>query len=301
MNITLRQIEVFFYTARLGSLSKAADRLCITQAAASMALRELENQLDEKLFDRTGKKLVLNENGRAVVTPASELMGRTTELEGFFNGGSGLSGHLVIGASSTVGNYVLPEYIAVFIDSNKKSTVDLKVGNTEEIIGRVLKFETDIGVIEGVCSESAVRVIPWTEDELAVFVSARHPLASKENVTAADLEGCDWILREKGSGTRDAFENQARELGMNINIRTVLGHTEAVKNAVANGHGVGCLSRRVLEELESLGQIKLLKTDFFDLRRSFYVILHKDKYVSNTLNSFFLQLGVNIREHLKTT
>lgn len=299
MNITLRQIETFFYTAKLGSLSRAAEKLCITQAAASMALKELESQFGEKLFDRMGKKLILNENGRAIVTPVSELIGRTNDLEDFFFAKSGLSGHLIIGASSTIGNYVLPEYIARFIDNNRKSSVNLNVGNTAEIIDKVLKFEVDIGIIEGFCSESVVKEISWLDDELAIFVSKNHHLAGKQDITIKDLEECDWILREKGSGTRDVFENQVRALGMSINIRTVLGHTEAIKNAVANGDGIGCLSKCVLGDLASLGQIRLLKVDFMDLRRKFYMIIHRDKFVSNTLNGFFLQLGINIKEKMK--
>ncbi|NIA20313.1 MAG: LysR family transcriptional regulator, partial [Xanthomonadaceae bacterium] len=141
------------HTANLGSITRAAAKLYITQAAASMALKELEIQLGEKLFDRVGKRLILNESGRAAVSISSEIIGRTVELSHYFANKNRLFGNLILGASSTIGNYILPEYVADFIRQHRMARVQLDVGNTEEIIGKVRQFEVDAGFIEGNCCE----------------------------------------------------------------------------------------------------------------------------------------------------
>jgi DNA-binding transcriptional LysR family regulator len=292
MNISLRQIEVFFATANSGSVSRAAEKLFISQAAASMALKEFETQLGEKLFDRVGKKLILNESGRAVVAMAAEIVGRTEELTDYFTDKDSLFGNLIVGASSTIGNYVLPEYVAAFIHDNGKAKVQLEVGNTEEIIKKVAGFAVDIGFIEGSCCEPEVEVIPWMNDELAVFAAPQHGLVGDGEAGLSELEACDWILREKGSGTREIFDNQISKLSMTIKILLELGHTEAIKNAVSRGYGISCLSRYALHDLQRLQAIKLIKTPFLDLRRKFYLIMHKEKYKTKILQSFLKHVHV---------
>ena len=293
MNISLRQIETFLLTAKLGNLSRAAEKLCITQAAASMALKELESQLGGHLFDRVGKKLVINENGRATIPMASEIIGRASELTHYFDNEAGLVGNLVIGASSTIGNYVLPQYIAKFVQDNDRCAINLHVGNTEEIINKVLQFEVDAGIIEGLCYEPKIRVAPWMDDELAVFSSARHWLATTGTIGPGELQACDWILRERGSGTRDIFEAQLNAQSIEIRVLLELGHSEAIKNAVAAGTGISCLSKFVLADLLQMGKIKLLSTPFLDLKRKFFLLLHRDKYETTVLKGFLRQLKIN--------
>jgi DNA-binding transcriptional LysR family regulator len=291
MNISLRQIEVFLVTANSGSVSRAAEKLFISQAAASMALKEFETQLGEKLFDRVGKKLILNESGRAAVSMASEIVGRTSELTNYFIDKNNLFGNLIVGASSTIGNYILPEYVADFIYLNSETKVQLEVGNTEEIIKKVVRFEVDAGFIEGSCYVPEIEVVSWMDDELAVFSSVQHDLAVNGDVSIADLEASDWILREKGSGTREIFENQINLLSMSIRVSLELGHTEAIKNAVSRGNGISCLSQYALHDLQSLRVIKIIDTPFLDLRRKFYLIMHKSKYKTKILQSFLEYLG----------
>ena len=292
MNISLRQIEVFLATANLGSVSRAAEKLFISQAAASMALKEFETQLGEKLFDRAGKKLILNESGRAAVALAAEIVSRAEELTDYFSVKNSLFGNLVVGASSTIGNYVLPGYVASFIQGNERAKVQLEVGNTEEIIKKVSRFAVDIGFIEGSCYESEIEVIPWMDDELAVFAAPRHKLAGAGGTDIAELEACNWILREKGSGTREIFENQIGKLSMTINVLLELGHTEAIKNAVSRGNGISCLSRYALQDLMRLKAIKLIKTPFLNLRRKFYLIMRKEKYKTKILQGFLKHINV---------
>lgn len=294
MNISLRQIEIFLATANSGSVSRAADKLFISQAAASMGLKEFETQLGEKLFDRAGKKLILNESGRTAVAMAAEITGRAEELASYFSAKNCLLGRLIVGASSTIGNYVLPESVATFIQANRKAKVQLEVGNTEEIIGKVARFAVDVGFIEGSCYDSQIEVIPWMDDELAIFAAPEHRLAHNGAAGNADLEKCDWILREKGSGTREIFENQIKRLAMKINISLELGHTEAIKNAVSRGNGVSCLSKYALEDLRHLQKVKFIAAPLFDLRRKFYLIMHRGKYKTKILKSFLEHINAPI-------
>jgi DNA-binding transcriptional LysR family regulator len=130
------------------------------------------------------------------------------------------------------------------------------------------------------------------DDELAVFAAPQHRLTGEGEVNIADLEAYDWILREKGSGTREIFENQISQLSMSIKVLLELGHTEAIKNAVSRGNGISCLSRYALHDLQRLQAIKLINTPFLDLRRKFYLIMHKEKYKTKILQRFLKHVHI---------
>ncbi len=299
MNISIRQIEAFYYTAKLGSLSQAAEKLCITQAAASMALKGFEDQLGERLFERNGKKLVLNERGSAILETTAELLSKACELVNFFSDKPCMCGNLSIGTIPSIANYVLPEYITNFININRMSNIYLNIGNSEETIDKVIKFEVDMGIIEKCCCQPVIDLIPWLDDELAIFVSPTHPLAEIDSVSIDDLQSFDWIMREHGAGSRRVLETQFKSSAMKVNVMLEMEHNEAVKNAVAKGGVVGCLSRYVLTDMENSGKIKILKTPFLDLRRKFHIAVHREKYQTKILKEFLGSLG--IREALKNS
>ena len=208
MNITLRQLEIFAAIAEQGNVTRAAEELLLSQSAASMALAEFENQLGEKLFSRSGKKLCLNESGRTLLPRVMELLARTAEIECMFaSSGRELAGAVKVGASSTIGNYLITSYLGQFAQENPAVELSLEVGNTEQIIGSLLDFNIDIGYIEGLCQHPKIITRKWIRDKLVVFASPRHPLVAKKQLSIADLAAAKWILRERGSGTRVIFEN----------------------------------------------------------------------------------------------
>ena len=294
MNFSIRHIEIFYYTVKFNSLSIAADKLCISQAAASMALKGFEEQIGEKLFDRVGKKLILNDNGRAILPLCTDIINKSLDLSTCFADSSGLSGRLTIGASSTIGNYVLPFYISKFINEYDMKNICMCVGNTDEVTNKVLKFEVDFGIVEGACYNHSVDVIHWMEDELVIFASTDHYLASKDYVSIKDLMKADWILREKGSGARRRFENQMNLNSIKIKKYLEIGHTVAIKNIVAQGYGVSCLSKYVLEDLVKLGKIKILNTPQLNLKQYYYILIHKDKTISKVMKKMFNVLKVDL-------
>lgn len=286
MNITIRQLEVFAAIAASGNVTKASDALHLSQSAASMALAELERILEQKLFDRSGKRLLLNEQGRALLPKARECIARLGEIEGMFSQShKNHVGIMRIGASSTIGNYLLPALFGQYADDFPGVELSLTVGNTDQIIDALLTFSIDLGFIEGHCHHPKIKATPWKTDELVVFASPDHPLA-KSKPTLDDLVKSKWILRERGSGTRDVFENAVAGKIDALTIAFELGHTEAIKHAVKHNLGISCLSRLTIAESLANGSLVAIETPFLDLNRYFYRLIHVDKYKSRLLESF---------------
>ena len=282
MKYTLRQLEVFLATARFENLSRAAESLSMSQSAASDSLKELENQFDIRLFDRVGKRLQLNDFGRVLQPRAEELLERARELE-YALGKHEEVGGLKVGATLSIGNYLAIPMIAQYRERFPRARVTLEVDNTAHISRAVRHFELDVGMIEGEINDPDLEISRWQEDELVVFCGADHPLASKAVLSDQDLVTTQWVLRETGSGTRQTFDRAMHDLLPQLNILMELEHTEAIKRAVEAGMGLGCLSRITLEDAFERGRFVPLAVPGRDLRRSFYLILHRDKYRSAAL------------------
>ena len=279
MHYTLRQLQVFLAAAHTENITRAAEQLAMSQSAASSALKDLETQFSIQLFDRIGKRLQINELGRALRPQAEALLDQAEALERALRQHDRI-GELNIGATLTIGNYLAVDLMAEFIQRYPSASVKLNVANTETISQQVLNFKLDMGLVEGELQHPDLEVSKWREDELQVFCSPRHPLATKTLLTDDDLRGAQWILREPGSGTRQAFDRAMYELLPSMDIRLELQHTEAIKRAVENGLGIGCLSQASLEGAIASGRLVALKTPGRDLRRNFYFILHRQKYLS---------------------
>ncbi len=285
--ISLRQLEIFAAVTRHVTVTRAASELGLSQSAVSMTLAELEKQLGERLFDRLGKKLLLNERGRSLLPRVEEILCRVDEIGHLFaQSDGGLEGQLKVGTSSTVGNYLLPRMIGNFAANYPAIRILLEVGNTAQVIQALLRFDIDLGIIEGYCHDAAVETILWRRDRLAVFAGKDHPLACRKKVTAADLAEAGWILRERGSGTREVFEAAVAGKIDRISVLLELGHTEAIKQAVAAGLGISCLSVLALEQSLAAGTVVELETPFLNLERFFSILMHKEKYRTAVLRQF---------------
>lgn len=286
MRITLKQIEAFIAVAQSENVTRAAENLNITQSATSMALSDFENQLGRKLFDRVGKRLQLNDTGRLLLPKALDAIARVAELETLAGSDHGLVGPLRIAASLTVGNYVMPGLIGSFMKANPGAKVTLDVANTRHVIQEIQQFRVDMGFIEGFCHEPDIEVIPWCRDEMVIFAAASHPLATKQAVTLEELAEADWILREPGSGTRDVFDHAVQSKLPRLKLLLEFSHTEAIQHAVESGIGIGCASRRTLEDALRSGTVVALETPDLDLQRDFFLLIHHQKYRTQGLESF---------------
>ncbi|GAA3925673.1 LysR family transcriptional regulator [Litoribacillus peritrichatus] len=279
MRFTFRQLEVFLAAAHFQNITKAADSLAMSQSAASSALKDIESQFDLPLFDRIGKRLQLNEQGRLIRPKAEQLLEQAKELERIMAQHKD-AGHLKVGATLTIGNYLAVATMAEMMQEQPDAEVTLSVANTSEIGQKVLNFEIDIGLIEGELQHQDLDLIPWRDDELVVFCAPSHPLADQLQTTDRQLKEAEWILRESGSGTRQAFDRAMHGILPEIQVKLELEHTEAIKRAVEAGLGVGCLSRVVLEDAFKRGSLIPLPVPHRDFHRKFYFVLHKQKYRS---------------------
>ncbi|PKO40380.1 MAG: LysR family transcriptional regulator [Betaproteobacteria bacterium HGW-Betaproteobacteria-6] len=287
MKITLRQLEVFVAIARLENVSRAATQLNMSQSAASTALLELERHFDSQLFDRLGKSLRLNGNGRGLLPQAEDMLARAGEIEGYLAGGK--LAPVAVGATLTIGNYLATLVVVEYLQKNPGSRVALSVCNTRQVIDRLHRYELDLGLVEGEASDADLIFEPWIDDELVVFCAPSHPLAAVGLLRSTALAEQKWIVREPGSGTRALFDRAMGSAGVDADVCLELEHTEAIKRAVESGLGVGCLSRLSLREAFRRGSLVEIETPDLALRRRFQFVRQRQRQVSTATQTFIAE------------
>jgi DNA-binding transcriptional LysR family regulator len=291
INISPRQLQVFVQVALHGSVRAAAERLHLTQPAASMALAQMERQLDAPVFERARGRLYLNARGRELLPLAQELLERHTEFGQ--RGGdvdTALSGELRVGASNTVGNYRVGELLGAFVRAHATVAIRLRVANTEAIAAGMLDHSLDIGCIEGPVNHPLLEVRPWRDDRLVVCAPPDHPLARKRSLKPADFAGARWVLREPGSATRTISERVLAQLPVGDTVLE-LDQIEAIKQAVIAGLGIALLPAVAVTDALTVGRLKALKTPFLDLRRKLSLLMHRHKYRGALLDAFLDSVG----------
>ncbi len=290
MHITLRQLQIFRAIALSGSTTAAAASIPLSQSAASAALKELERVLGVRLFDRVGKRLLLNDGGRALLPMALAVLDGAQNLQAaFLSNQQALPVELHIFASTTIGNYILPALLARFRETVPSARLELRIGNTMDVVTAVRDFETDLGFIEGPCHAKDIVVVPWLEDELLIVASPSHPLAraaKQRKLSIKQLAAANWLLRETGSGTRETVEQALLPHLLDMPASMTLGSSEAIKNSLAEGLGVSCLSASVVRDLLAAKRLSVLATALPRLTRTFLMIHHERKVLSEPLRKF---------------
>jgi DNA-binding transcriptional LysR family regulator len=289
LRFSLKQLEVFVAIAQGGSARNAAERVARSQSAASAALAELEHTLAVQLFDRIGRRLVLNENGRALLPGAAALLNHAAELQALFTDEH--AAPLRVAASLTVGEYLLPALIASWQQTHRTSLVRLAIANTSEVIAAVVNVDADLGFIEGPQTHPDLLVHPWLADELVVVAAPNHAL-SQGRASKALLRSATWILRELGSGTRQASDQWLiHHLGQ-VNVGFELGSTEAIKRLAAAGAGLACLSRHAAADDLLTGRLAELNTGLPPSRRRLAMVLRRDKRLGRATTAFMAHCKV---------
>jgi DNA-binding transcriptional LysR family regulator len=291
MRITLRQLEIFAAICREGALTTAADRVGLSQAAASQALAELENQLQRRLFDRKGRRLKENTAGRELLPNAIQILDRVRQIES----GVELSLNIRIAASLTVGNYMLPAFVGKFARRHPGARFCMDIGNTELVVASVRQFESDAGWIEGLARHPDLLSFPWREDQLVIIAAPNHRLAGKQ-ATPEALAKESWVLREPGSGTREVFEEAIAGKFQLSRVPIELGGIGATKRAVMAGAGLSCISRSVIQLELNARQLAIVRTPWLDLRRQITLLLHRQKYLDPGLRDFLRFCGVDVND-----
>jgi DNA-binding transcriptional LysR family regulator len=304
MHFSLRQIAVFDAVARLGSVSRAAEEVALTQSAASMALKELEENLGAQLFHRHGRRLLLNENGRRLRPKAHSLMLLASEISQPQTGD--LEGMLRIGATPTIGDYLLPECSAAFINRHPKVQMEIISGAVSDIAERVEAMSVDLGVIDTTCNRNTLQIEPIADDHMVVFAAPTHPLAQRPKISIGELRSASWCVRTAPSGTRIIL---ATLLGGAIHdIRFAATTYEGVRSAVVAGLGLGFASMRVIARQVAAGELVVIDADSSDLYRKFTLLAPKNVYhgtlptaFADHLRGWFAREKTVVREMAKDT
>jgi DNA-binding transcriptional LysR family regulator len=268
---TLQQLRVFLTVAARGSITDAAADLGVTQPAVSQALRELERRLGSELVRRGSSPLELSATGLRFLEGAERILAACTEAAELLDGGTGpLSGTLAIGASTTIGNYVLPSIMGQFTAQNPSTEIQLWIGNSADVVHRVARRDIEFGFIEGRCQHPDIDVTEIATDHLKLVCRHDHPLAQLASVPVSALSGQSLILREPGSGTREVVENRLAGVGVFATARMCLGNTEAIKTAIIDGHGISLLSGLTVEREVLAGLLCAIPVTGVSLARPFY-------------------------------
>lgn len=284
LRLTLRQLEVFTAMARSGSTRGAADQVARSQSAASAALADLERTLGVQLFDRVRQRLVLNENGRSLLSRAAALLDQAAGLEQLFTRDHATP--LRVAASLTIGELLLPDLVARWTLAHPSSPVLVQIGNTSEVIAQVAAFEVDLGFIEGPQTHPELVVRPWLTDEMVVVAAPGHALSARRRVEVSALRRARWAMRESGSGSRAAIDRWLFEHLGPVDVGFEFGSTEAIKRLVLAGAAIGCMSRHAVAPALADGTLVELRTGLPPPTRQLAIVLHKDKHLGRGAEDF---------------
>ncbi len=281
--VTLRQWAVFAAIAQCETTTAAGSQLGLSQSAVSAALAELESTLGHPLFDRHARRLHLNALGRQLLPQAQALLDHADALE---HATVQPNVRLKLAASSTIGNYVLPALLASFRQQiAPDSQLDVLIGNTQDVVDAVQRFEVDIGLIEGTCRGEALEIETWIDDEMVIVAAPDHPLA-RGPASRAALREAGWLMREPGSGTRELIDSRIASVIGPLHVALELGHSEAIQRTVAAGYGISCLSRHVVADALRYGRLVEVQSDLPRIARPLLIVRHRDKHPTHGLTQF---------------
>ncbi|BAK70718.1 LysR substrate-binding domain-containing protein [Aliarcobacter butzleri] len=282
--MTLKELSFFYKLCENPQVTQVASELNISQSAISLAIKSLENSLNEQLFDRIGKKLILNEKGKyfkeKTLPSYLALMDASTIFQE-----NKLAGNIKIAASKTISNYIMPNIYYDFLSKYKDVKLDILTINSSNIIDKILKSELDIGLIEVDTQNSSLIKEKLADDELIVVSSdEKHP-----QIAFIDAIKKRWILREIGSGTREIFMNKIGEIAKELDIFMQLQDFEEIKTIVLNNKNtVTSLSKVIVQKELDEKKLFQIKLKNLELKREFYLVYHKEKS-KNLLFETFIQ------------
>lgn len=289
MGLTLKQLKVFRAIALHGSLSNAADALFLTKPALSMALQELEKQLEQQLFDRVNNRLHLNTQGQRLLPLADELLQRAQQIESSFRHDTELSGRLNIGASNTIGDYLLPMLLGDFLLQTPSCLPTVAVDNTRILAEKLHRFELDIILVEGSLNDPGMQLYPWFQDEMLLVAAPHHPLVqSSQALGVLPLDALSnqyWCLRESGSGAREHFDRTIAPHLDSWHLRLESQRNEAILGPCRAGLGIAYVSSIIAADSLKQGTLCRLPIGL-DTRRQLSILLQKEKYLSPLLQGF---------------
>lgn len=288
--MNFKQLEAFIWVAELQSFTKASRQLFMSQPAVSFQIKALEEDLQVSLFQRGDKKVMLTEAGRLLYPEAKQMIRNYNRIKAGLEDLKGLkTGHLVIGASTIPGEYILPILIGGFKEKYPGIIITLKVAGSGQVGRWVREREIDFGITGAPVDWEGTECASWLKDQLVLIVPPAHPWAVLDEVNLDNLKNEKMILRERGSGTRRTLEQKLAE--HNISLEKLphsmeLGSTRAVITAVEANLGASIVSKYAVSEAISLGKVKEVKLVGIDLSRYLYQIRHSQGMGGFALEAF---------------
>lgn len=294
--MNLHHLKVFLAVAQAGSISAGAQRLHISQPAVTREIRELEASLGLALFDRHPRGVRPTEGGQRLLQFAERIFtleqAAERDLRDFASLGQG---ELQLGASATLGAYLLPPLLNSFRQQHPQVFVDLRVSNTREVTQQLDDGSIALGFVEGPFPTADYAHHLLARDRLLPVVGPAHPLAGRRDLRAAELQQYELYMREPGSGARASIEQAYRAHGLEARAALVGGGTEPLKRLIAGGHGIAWLSQLVIEEELADGRLRPLDVCDLKIERDLHVLWRLDSQLSPAPKAFLQQLTSNIK------
>jgi DNA-binding transcriptional LysR family regulator len=287
--VNLRQLELFTEVAETGIVSHAAKKLFMSQPAVSQTIADLEDSLGLKLFDRLKHKMQLTFAGEVLYQYSKKILSLVDEAESQMLDMANLKmGRLRLGASTTIGIYLLPHLLGKFKQQYETIQSTCVIDNTTVIEEMLLVNQLDIGFVEGLVHSDEIVIQKVINDEIWLICSPQHRWVKegKQNIDPVEIAGEALILREQGSGTREVVEKKLKEHNVCYEVWHVLNNTEAIKRAVAADIGIAFISQRAVQDEIESGRLVNIKLNGLPISREFKLIWHRDKYRSPLLEAF---------------
>lgn len=280
--LTIRHFKIFKIVAECKSMSKAAEQLYISQPTISQTISDIEKHYKVKLFDRYPKQLFITSAGEKLLNNVNSLLYKFETVENL-NLSNDWRIDVRIGATDTAASCILTHIINKSKEVNDKLEFYVSIDNTDNIEQKLLKNEIDFAIIEGSIKSKDIVTMPIADDCLVLVCGKNHPLADTPNIKANDLCNQDFIVREKGSGTRQLFDDVMKLKHINHNIKWECSSFAAIKQAVINNQGIGLISARLIADEVENGSLKVIMANEFVWKRDFYLCYHKSKNLSKDL------------------
>ena len=290
--MTLDQLRIFVTVAECNHMTRAAERLRLTQSAVSGAVRSLEARHNISLFHRVGRRIELSQDGVFFLEQARTVLRAADAAELSVNEMRGLKrGVINLHASQTTGAYWLPERIARFRAEHPNIEIKLSIGNTDQVAAAVSSGIAEIGFIEGTINQPNLVTERVDTDRLVIVTGTTHPWSRLRRIKKSQITQTKWVLRERGSGTRSVFEEALVRLGISpdqLDVTLELPSNEAVRGAVEAGVGATAISHAVVQSALLLKNLRAV--EFAPLERPFVLVKHCDRSQSNAVRAFITMI-----------
>lgn len=280
-------LRTFVTLAEVKNFTKTAEKLLMSQPSVSLHIKNLEKEFQTKLFLRSPKFLKITPTGDILYERAKQMISIYEQTkQDILEHHNSVIGELKIGASFTIGEYILPSLLIDLQRDFPNLELQIVIGNTDEVVQSVLLFQVDIGLIEGQTNEKELSVHPFMQDELFIIASNNHPLACFGEVTITDFQNQTWVTREVGSGTREYLNHVIQSNGLKVKSFITISSNQGVKETIMNGVGLSLLSYSVIERDLQHGTLSIIPLKNMSFNRTLSYVYSPNMKSKKTVETF---------------